>query len=307
MTTISVLIPTYNRAGLITRAVESALNQTLAPTEVVIVDDGSTDDTRAVVARLDGPIRYIFQENRGLSAARNVGAGNATGEWLAFLDSDDFWMPNHLANMTAAIEATSGAANIYFSDTLAARANGNWWESIGFSISGQYEFREDPTDWFMQPLMPVLVQTTVVRRNVFLAIGGMPTALPSRQDTHLFFHLGLTGPACAVAGVGGAFTADDQSGSRLTAINSSRTRGYLNETIWLYEDLLASFTDLRHGHVRELRRRLSGAYWARAKLDWRDRSYLRSLRQIARSIALAPQVPLMRVWSAGARKLGSAA
>jgi glycosyltransferase involved in cell wall biosynthesis len=284
MPTITVLIPTYNRAHLIARAVESALSQTLAPTEVVVVDDGSTDDTRAVVEGLAGPIRYIYQENRGASAARNVGAGNAQGEWMAFLDSDDVWLPDHLANIHAAIEATAGGASIYFSDTLV-----------------DPDLTESPADWFMRPRQPLLIQTTVVRRNDFLAVGGMPTALPSRGDTHLFFKLALTGRACAVAGVGGIFTADDKSGSRLTSIYATRSRGYLDETIWLYEDLLASFTELSPEHRRELRRRLSGAYWARGKLDLIERSYFRGIGAVIRSIGLEPRVPAVRIWNVCAR------
>lgn len=94
---ISVVIPTYNRAGYITNALESVLSQTYQNFEILIVDDGSTDDTKEVILSLDNPkIRYIYQENAGASAARNTGIKNAKGEFIAFLDSDDTWYPEKL-------------------------------------------------------------------------------------------------------------------------------------------------------------------------------------------------------------------
>ena len=94
---ISVVIPTYNRAPLILRAVDSALGQRGVTTEVIVVDDGSTDDTEAVLkARNDARIRYVPVEHRGACAARNRGVREARGAWIAFLDSDDVWHEDKL-------------------------------------------------------------------------------------------------------------------------------------------------------------------------------------------------------------------
>jgi glycosyltransferase involved in cell wall biosynthesis len=93
---VTVLIPTFNRAHLLARAIRSVLSQSYRALEVLIVDDGSTDDSRAVVAdlaRADGRVRYLHQENRGVSGARNTGLRAASGDFLAFLDSDDLWKP----------------------------------------------------------------------------------------------------------------------------------------------------------------------------------------------------------------------
>lgn len=90
---VSVLIPTFNRARVIRRCVDSALSQTYRPLEIIVVDDGSTDDTRAVLASYGDKVVYIYQENAGLASARNVGLAVANGEYVAFLDSDDLWMP----------------------------------------------------------------------------------------------------------------------------------------------------------------------------------------------------------------------
>lgn len=105
MRTISVIIPVWNRAREVCRAIDSALAQTLAPLEVLVIDDGSTDDTAQALARYGERIRVLRQSNQGVAAARNTGIANARGELLAFLDSDDAWLPRKLELQAARIEA----------------------------------------------------------------------------------------------------------------------------------------------------------------------------------------------------------
>jgi glycosyltransferase involved in cell wall biosynthesis len=102
---VSVIIPTYNRAGSLVRAIESALAQTYDSLEIVVVDDGSSDDTRSVVVRYGPRVRYVWQENAGVSAARNTGFRHARGEFVALLDSDDAWQPWKLAAQVAVLRA----------------------------------------------------------------------------------------------------------------------------------------------------------------------------------------------------------
>jgi glycosyltransferase involved in cell wall biosynthesis len=105
MPQVSVIIPTYNRSALVKEAVESVLTQTLGDLEVLVVDDGSTDDTRRVIETIpDKRVRYFYKENGGVSSARNIGLKNATGEYIAFLDSDDLWEPDYLNAMISAIK-----------------------------------------------------------------------------------------------------------------------------------------------------------------------------------------------------------
>lgn len=96
MPKVSVIIPTYNRARYICRAINSVLNQTFTDYEIIIVDDGSTDNTREVLAQYGNRIVYLSQSNKGISASRNRGISAAQGEYIAFLDSDDEWLPEKL-------------------------------------------------------------------------------------------------------------------------------------------------------------------------------------------------------------------
>lgn len=92
----SVIIPVHNRYRSLKEAIDSVLSQTFTDFELIVVDDGSADDTPHVADEYAGRIRYIRQENRGVSAARNAGAAAASSPWLAFLDSDDLWLPGKL-------------------------------------------------------------------------------------------------------------------------------------------------------------------------------------------------------------------
>src|SRR6056297_2960635 len=109
MTRVSVIIPTYNRAKTLLRAIDSALAQTIDDLEVVVVDDGSTDNTESVLAAYDDPrVRPVIHEtNQGANVARNTGLEHACGEYVAFLDSDDEWHPAKLERQLAVLEERS--------------------------------------------------------------------------------------------------------------------------------------------------------------------------------------------------------
>ena len=100
MPQVSVIIPTYNRLNFLKNAVESVLNQTYREYEIIIVDDGSTDETYKHYRNSDPPVRCIHQAHSGVSAARNRGICEAKGSFVAFLDSDDYWLPNKLAEQS---------------------------------------------------------------------------------------------------------------------------------------------------------------------------------------------------------------
>ena len=113
---VSIIIPTYNRADFVLEAIRSAKAQSYPHTQIIVVDDGSVDDTAERVAKLDG-VEYCHQPNRGQGAARNIGLQLAQGEFIASLDSDDIWDDDFLARSVETIEAT----NLDFVFT-------NWWK-----------------------------------------------------------------------------------------------------------------------------------------------------------------------------------
>jgi len=113
---ISVIVPTYNRAEHLTVAASSVLNQTYADLELIIVDDGSTDETREVseqLCHLDSRVRYLYQDNCGPSAARNRGIAAAQGIFVAFLDSDDRWEPTKLTKQLVLAESDAAIGVVY--------------------------------------------------------------------------------------------------------------------------------------------------------------------------------------------------
>src|ERR1700744_5068373 len=107
---VSVIIPTYNRAGLVGRAIESALGQTYPNKQIVVVDDGSTDGTASVVRRYQG-VEYIYRSNGGQAAARSTGLEAARGVYIASLDSDDVWESAFLTRCVEVLEGSVGSGS----------------------------------------------------------------------------------------------------------------------------------------------------------------------------------------------------
>ncbi|HEV2117146.1 MAG TPA: glycosyltransferase family A protein [Terriglobales bacterium] len=111
--TVSVIIPAYNSERYVADAVKSVLAQSYRPHEIIVVDDGSTDGTAHALEPFAGAIRYLYQQNRGEPAARNTGMRAATGEYIAFLDADDLWVPEKLELQMAYFAAHPGCAFVY--------------------------------------------------------------------------------------------------------------------------------------------------------------------------------------------------
>jgi glycosyltransferase involved in cell wall biosynthesis len=176
--TISVIIPLYNRREEIGRAVASALRQSLAPYEIVVVDDASRDDSAAVVAALDDRrIRLVRHErNRGAAAARNTGIAAAEGEWIALLDSDDEWESEKLTRQLAALRAAP--------NTPAASVTG--YVIRDYRTGEQRAFTPRPEDATLDALVwgcPLGVGSTLLaRRAVFAEIGAFDPDLPRLED-----------------------------------------------------------------------------------------------------------------------------
>lgn len=191
MKKVSVIIPTYNRATRVPTAVRGVLEQTEIACEVIVIDDGSTDGTdEALFACLDR-IRYIKTENRGVSAARNRGIAEATGEWIAFLDSDDTWSPGKLRRQLDCM-ARTGVRVCFCVST------DEWGEPIDDLdqmdpfLAGGAERCYPPGDFriFKHQRHPFL-QSMVVARNALERVGGFDESLVVAEDTRMIYRLVL--------------------------------------------------------------------------------------------------------------------
>lgn len=266
-TTISAVVPTFNRAALLTRALRSVFDQRTAPLEIIVVDDGSTDDTRAVVESFaDDRVKYVYQSNSGVSAARNRGARVARGAWVAFLDSDDTWYPDHIDRMRSIIDRTGGIADMYFSDsTRSDQTDRTQWQLSGFVIGAEYEIAEDARDWLLMDRQPMMIQSAVFNRQTYQTAGGCWEQLRRRNDTHLFFRIGLGRRICAVRGVGVDVRTDDGSSTRLTVRFTPSHLVYHLSSIDLYGDVLSQRSQLTRAQAGIVRSRIASSHLALAR------------------------------------------
>ena len=170
---VSVIIPVYNGARFLRAALESVFAQTYRPIEVIVVDDGSKDDS-AVIAQSFPEVHYIHQENQGVAAARNTAIAAAHGEFFAFLDQDDLWTPEKLKVQI---------------DHLRSHPE------LGYTLTQQQFFLEPGTPlpaWFRKDLLSTVhtgwvLGTLVVRRAVFEQVGGFATGYSAANDSDWFF------------------------------------------------------------------------------------------------------------------------
>jgi glycosyltransferase involved in cell wall biosynthesis len=282
---ISAVIPTYNRGRHVGRAIESVLAQTCPPSEIVVIDDGSSDDTPSIVGAYP-QVRYIRQQNRGVASARNRGVREAAHEWIAFLDSDDCWAPEHLERMRSAICATHGMAALYFADLRQPMAEGGarHWSKCGLEVNAAWEMRKDAFEWALMRTQPMMLQASVLSKQVYEDLGGLPEGMRTREDTLLFFKLGFLHPVCAVAGCGTIMNADDSI--RLTTVHAQHSLDYWNATISMYRELLG-LENVARGH-RFFKRALVGAYYTKGRLCLRKRNYRLAVRSFLGCMQVNP-------------------
>lgn len=176
MPLISVIIPTFNRRDSISKAIDSVLNQTISDWELIIIDDGSQDDTCEIVKPFlqDPRIRYNFQENRGVSSARNTGAKLAKGNWLVFLDSDDLFTQSAFEN---------------FFETIQSDLSVGIWKSGCLLRIGTKEEIELPKEG---ELIPFLVGCFILKRSIFNSIKGFDEKLRFSENTELLHRIKLS-------------------------------------------------------------------------------------------------------------------
>lgn len=177
---ISVIIPLYNKASEIELTLRSVLMQSLQPREIIVVDDGSTDDSVEIVERLATPlVRLIRQENQGVSAARNRAMREAAGEWVALLDGDDVWCTDYLKSVAQMIERWPNCG---------AYGTGFFIDDGERRVVARFCQREGVVDFFAESMRSYVLipSATTLRRDLALQLGGFPEGMRMGEDQFLW-------------------------------------------------------------------------------------------------------------------------
>ena len=176
---ISVVIPTYNYANFIAEAVESVLTQTFPIFEIIVVDDGSSDNTEEVIKQFGDKVRYIKQKNGGVCAARNTGVKNASGDFIAFLDADDAWLAEKIEKQIAKFGEDSQIGLVHCEMREFDTETG---ETVRLHIEGEEGWVADELLLFEKPVVIGCGGSIMVSRKAFEAVGGFDTNLTVGED-----------------------------------------------------------------------------------------------------------------------------
>ncbi len=179
---IAVIIPTYNRVDTLKRALDSVFAQTIAVQEICVVDDGSTDGTRELIVHDYPAVGYVYQQNRGVSAARNIGVKNTRSTWLAFLDSDDKWLPQKL-QLQLELLRENPECKLVHSNEVWIRNGKRVNQMRKHQKRGGYIFP------FCLPLCVISPSAVVLDRGLFVEMQGFDESLPVCEDYDLWLKI----------------------------------------------------------------------------------------------------------------------
>jgi glycosyltransferase involved in cell wall biosynthesis len=184
---ISVIIPTYNRCWILREAIDSVLSQQFTDIEIIVVDDGSNDATAALLSAYGDQINIIHQENRGVSAARNAGISIAKGKYIAFLDSDDMWLPEKLSCQVEFFQSHA-QAEICQTDEIWIRNN--------VRVNPKNRHKKPSGTIFVPSLQLCLVSPSAVmiKKSLFDEIGLFNEVFPACEDYDLWLRIALYYP-----------------------------------------------------------------------------------------------------------------
>lgn len=215
---ISAVIPTYNRVDLIGRAIASVQSQTLPVSQIIVVDDGSTDDTLSklhCISAEDDRLLVVEADHGGANRARNAGIAKATGTWVAFLDSDDFWKADKLERQMYEVSLCDGAVASFCGMTMI----------VDGQTTRSFIPKADPTLFDLRCCNVLSsTSTAIVRTDVLRKVGCFDPVLPSCQDWDLWFRLRKCGPFSVVQEE--LVFIDDGSHQRITRQKTSVLEGH---------------------------------------------------------------------------------
>lgn len=290
---VSVIIPTYNRADLVVEAIKSVKAQSYPAVQIIVVDDGSRDNTAQNVAKFED-VEYYSQENKGQGAARNVGLSYAKGEYIASLDSDDLWHKNFLKDAVAALEQYQ--ADFVFlnwteiSETKQSRSD--WerserWRKYSNNTDGEWSVlnAEEIRELYLTTC-PAPSSALLIRRTSF--ISGWNEEMKIADDWYLILEMVIMKPCRS------AFTLAPYWTKRVDSSNIYHGREQLEviKDLGLHDELLIAErfqTQLTFEEKAILRKRLATHHFNFGRLTWRrDGFSMESLRFIANAFTLAP-------------------
>lgn len=283
---VSIVMPAYNCAWCIDRALDSVQAQTFADYELIVVDDGSTDDTPARLARRGEALRVIRQANAGMSAARNAGIAAARGEFVAFLDSDDWWRPAKLAQQVALLDAAPDVGFCSHATELQSpdgEVLGEW--GCSPSTSSANTDSTDPGELVARILgghsaVAGGASSVMVRRALLERTGGFDARLRGAEDTDLWVRLAAAGRYACLPGREVVVTRNPGSVSR----NREAMRQGALDCLDKNRPLLPAAQ--QDGYWRACRASVLADY---AKWRYRDGERARALRDLAQAFLLAPR------------------
>jgi len=179
---ISIIIPTYNRCSLLKRALNSVYQQSYVNHEVIVIDDGSTDKTTAMIADCFPQVNCYSQSNKGVSAARNMGINKSSGEWIAFLDSDDEWLPEKLEKQISLLNANP-EYKICHTEEL--------WIRDGVRVNQMKKHKKQGGWIFPQclPLCAMSPSSIMIHHSLFNELGDFDSNLPACEDYDLWLRI----------------------------------------------------------------------------------------------------------------------
>ncbi|MFC1668227.1 glycosyltransferase family 2 protein [Chlamydiota bacterium] len=179
---VSVIIPTYNRKDFVCEAIASVIDQTYRNTEIIVIDDGSTDNTKEAVQSQFPQVIYHYQDNKGISRARNAGIGLALGEFISFLDSDDLWKKNKLLMQMEAISSDPGI-KICYTNEIWLKEGQHLNQKLKHKKYGGYIFEK------CLPLCIISASSIIIHKSIFTKIGLFDETYPVCEDYDYWLRL----------------------------------------------------------------------------------------------------------------------
>jgi glycosyltransferase involved in cell wall biosynthesis len=273
---VSVIIPVYNSAQCISRAIDSVLAQTVTDYEIIIVDDGSTDNTTDVIRQYGSKVNYIHQDNAGVSVARNVGIAAAKGQWIAFLDADDEWLPSKLEMQ---MELLTRNPDLRWCGSNRYQSDGKRRATVVNAEAIEEALREDGCfeNYFIaarQGLCTVQASVVVIQRCIFERLGGFEPGRVHAEDFDMWLRIGHNYPKIGFIAEPLVVMHLDVANPEFTARRLGSKRGE-NERVIVARHLklareLGTFSEFRPIGLMILRKSLLMAIYHGYKADARE-------------------------------------